>query len=201
MNDAVKTPASITLCDDGKYRWAYELPMMKSMAILVTVWKVLGISMCVPYLIVLISGGFDDFFKITGVFLLILLGIIILSLLAYTIVAAMYGWKYCVIFEMDDEGLMHAQQPNQVKKGQAIGWIAALAGAGSGNLTLAGSGLLAATKNGQYSEFSKVRTIKAYPKQHLIKLDYLTSHNQVYVEDDAFEFVEDYIRSRCPDAR
>ena len=35
---------NIILGEDGKYRWVYELPMLKNPVILMTVWRVLLIS-------------------------------------------------------------------------------------------------------------------------------------------------------------
>lgn len=197
----MNVPGSITLCADGKYRWTYELPMMKSLAILSTVWKVLGISFCVPLVITLLSGPKKtgpEILKIFGLFALILAGIIVLSLIAYVILAASYGWKYCVLFEMDEEGIVHKQMDRQVEKAQVLGAITAAAGAASGNASTAGTGLLAASKSSQYSRFECVKRARFRRKQHLIKLDYPFSHNQIYVEDDAFDFVAGYIRAHSP---
>lgn len=201
MDNLVKTPDSITFCEDGKYRWAYDLPMMKNPSILFTIYKVLLIAACLPLLIVLISSGFKDTLNILKTFAIVLLILFVIGFIAYAIVAATYGWYYCVIFEMDEKGVLHAQQQKQFSKAQALGMITALAGAETGNMTAAGSGLLAATKSSQYSQFDKVKKVKCFPKSNLIKLDYPLSHNQIYVEDDAFRFVEDYIKARCKGAR
>lgn len=197
MREKTQTPKSITLCEDGKYRWAYDLPMLKNPTILFTVYKVLAIAACFPLLISLIASGFTEILKILGLFILVLAILFVVGFIAYVIVAAVYGWYYCVIFVMDEEGIVHAQQQKQFKKAQALGMIAALGGAAAKNPTTTGAGLLAATKSEQYSQFDRVKKMKVYPRRHLIKLDYLMSHNQVYVEDDAFAFVEEYIRSRC----
>ena len=52
-----------------------------------------------------------------------------------------------------------------------------------------------------YTDFSSVRKVKAYPRRGLIKVNQLLSHNQVYAEREDFDFVLDYIRSRCPDPK
>lgn len=197
----IKPPESITLCADGKYRWAYNLPMMKNPAILITVYKVLAISALFPFLIVLIADGFKNFLGALKVYCIVMLIMIVIGFIGYTIAAAAYGWYYCVIFEMDEDGIMHAQQPKQFKKAQALAMITAFAGAAGGKPGVTGAGLLAATKGGQYSQFNLVKKMKFFPRQNLIKLDYPLSHNQVYVEDDAFEFVADYIKTRCTAAQ
>lgn len=194
-------PASVTLCTDGKYRWVYELPMMKSFAILSTVWKVLGIAFCFPLIIVLLSGPKKtggDILRILGLFALILLGVMLLSFIAYIILAACFGWKYCVLFEMDENGITHRQMDRQAEKASVLGAIAAAAGAAAGSASAMGAGLLAASGNSCYSRFESVKRARFQRRQHLIKLDYPFSHNQIYIEDDAFDFVADYIRAHCP---
>lgn len=189
---------SVTLCPDGKYRWTYEVNMFRNTAILETVLKIFGGIILGMWLLDLIFSGFEDVWAVTKVMFFIFLGLIVLSLLGYLVVAAMYGGKYCVLFEMDNEGVSHAQLPKQFKKAQVMGFIAALA---SGNPTTAGAGILAASRNSLYTAFGKVRTIKPLPGQHLIKVNAPLSKNQVYVEDQDFQFVLDFIRSHCPKAQ
>ena len=76
-----------------------------------------------------------------------------------------------------------------------------LAGVLTGNASAAGAGILAATRNSLVSNFSAVRSIKAYPGRNLIKVNAPMSKNQVYVDDTQFQFVLDYIRSHCPKAK
>ena len=71
-----------------------------------------------------------------------------------------------------------------------------MAGASSGKPGVAGTGILAASKSELYSDFGSVRSIRVYPKRNLIRLDYPTSHNQIYCEDDALVFVEKHIREK-----
>ena len=37
----------VTFYPDGKYRWVYEVPMLKNPSILIDVYKVLGISFAI----------------------------------------------------------------------------------------------------------------------------------------------------------
>lgn len=45
---------SVTLCDDGKYRWIYELSMWKNPTLLILIYKVLGIAFGIVGLFILI---------------------------------------------------------------------------------------------------------------------------------------------------
>ncbi|MBQ3791605.1 MAG: hypothetical protein II797_00720, partial [Clostridia bacterium] len=130
-----KVTENIWLCPDGVYRWSYEYQMMKNPTILFTVWKVLGISVGVVILMEVIFGlaegnltSAEDWLWV-GKTALIVAGImLVLSLIAYFILAAMYGWKYQVLFEMTDDYVRHIQMPKEFKKAEAVGWITALVG-------------------------------------------------------------------------
>ena len=200
-NYAQEADGTVRLCQDGKYRWVYELNMFKSTAILGTLLKIFGGLIIGIWLLIGITSGFDDFGETSKYMLIALVCTVVLILVAYGIVALINGGKYCVLFTMDDTGLMHTQLPKQFKKAQVAGWIATLAGIAAGVPGAAGAGILAATRNSLISNFSKVRTIKADPAHNIIKVNSPLSKNQVYVDDAQFQFVYDFIRSHCPNAK
>lgn len=193
----------IQLCQDGKYRWIYEMHMMKNPVIFFTVLKIFGWIFFIGWLLLsifdLIDGnGLEIILKSGMVMFLFFLGFTVLTILGYTLVAAMNGWKYVVLFEMDEHGLLHHQMKEQVKKAKAIGWLTILAGGASGNLSTIGAGILAATKTTSASDFAHVRSIKPQRRWNTIKVNEPLSKNQVYVEKEDFDFVYNYILARCP---
>lgn len=196
---------NIKLCPDGKYRWIYEFPMLKNMTVLFTVWKVLAIAGAFPALISLIAsmsrGFLQALWGTVQVYVLVMGIFIVLSLIAYFILAATYHWKYIVLFEMDEHEVVHAQQPKQFKKAEAIGWLTAFTGAAAGNLTTAGSGLLMATKSSTTSVFKNVRTVRGLRRRNTIKVNQLLAKNQVYVDKADYDFVWEFITSHCPNAK
>ena len=118
---------NIYLCPDGKYRWYYEFPMMKNPTLLYTVWKVLALAFFIVWLLIFlislgdaVSYGFGSVLKFTGAFLLLFLFFMGLGLIAYIFLAAVYGWKYIVLFEMDEKEIAHIQMPKQFDKAQAM---------------------------------------------------------------------------------
>ena len=197
----------IWLCPDGKYRWAYEFKMMKNPVILLTVLKVFGIAAAAVALFSLIVDLFDDWkitlpdsdnMKILLIVILVFIGIIFLS---YLILAGIYGWKYEVLFEMDEESISHIQMPKQYKKAEAIAWITAMAGLLTGKPAVAGAGLTAASGNVSTSEFSKVKRLVKRKGMQTIKVNSPFNKNQVYAETDAdFEFVWTFLKDHCPNA-
>ncbi len=47
MKEITATDPNVKLCPDGKYRWCYEVNMLKNPMILFTVFKVLAISFAI----------------------------------------------------------------------------------------------------------------------------------------------------------
>ena len=198
----------IWLCPDGKYRWVYEFSMLKNPVIFLTVLKVFGIAAAAVALFAFALDLFDDWqitvpdednLKILLIVVSVFIGIIFLS---YLILAGIYGWKYEVLFEMDDESVSHIQMPKQYKKAEAIGWITAMAGALSGSLSAAGAGLNATSGNVSVSDFSNVRRLVRWKRMHTIKVQSPFNKNQVYAETDAdYEFVWAFLKEHCPNAR
>lgn len=197
----------VALCPDGVYRWYYEFPMMKNPTVLFTVWKVLGIAFLAVFVFVALIDmiGSDDplgmlwftaklFLAIGGTFFVI-------SLIAYFIVAATYGFKYVVLFEMDENCVKHIQCPKQFKKAQAIGWITALAGLAAGKPGLAGAGMLSSAGGESTSVFENVRKVKIKKRRNVIHVNQLLAKNQVYASDADFAFVAEFISSRCKKAK
>ena len=198
---------NIYLCRDGVYRWVYEMPMLKNFTILYTVWKVMGIAIGILFLIMQIFHLFGDGFTSDGfLFDIKLMGImagifLVLSIISYFILAAIYGWKYVALFEMDEEQICHTQVPKQHKKAEVIGLITALAGLASKNMTTTGIGITHGTRNSTTTLFSRVKSIKAVPHRHVIKLSQGLSHNQIYADGADFDYALSFIQSRCPNAK
>lgn len=196
----------VRLCTDGKYRWVYEMHLLKNPAVFLTAFKVFFYIVIVGFVVFgfflyVIHGdwaGLWDMAKACGLALAILCGLTILGIL---VLAIIYRGKYIVLFEMDENQIAHIQVEEQFKKAQKIGAATAVAGAAGGSLTTAGTGLLAASKNASISVFERVRRVKPRRWLHVIKVNQPFNKNQVYVSRDDFDFVYDYIKKHCPNAK
>lgn len=194
----------VTLCPDGKYRWIYEFSMMKNPVILLVVYKIffwlfVGLWILISLLDRSKEHSFFDSLLLSGQWILIFWAVFcVIIALGYTIVAGQYGWKYIVFFEMDEDSIIHRQIKEQVKKAQALGWLTAFAGAMGGNLGAISAGIHTATKTTSVSDFNLVRSIKPKRRWNTIKVNEPFCKNQVYVHRDDFDFVLNYIRTRCP---
>ena len=203
-----KVTENIYLCPDGVYRWFYEMDMLKNPTILFTVWKVLGLSVLIVALLIaavtFFQGEYDSVSSVwesLNVFKILIPIFFVLSIVAYLIVAAMYGWKYIVLFEMDDERVSHIPSPRQFKKTQALNWLTVMVGILGDNRGAVSAGLLAGTKGPSTSIFKNVEFLRVRRKRHTIHVDQLLDKNQVYAEDADFDFVEQFIRQRCVKAK
>lgn len=193
----------VQLCSDGKYRWVYEMNLLTNPTVFLTVFKIFFFIALFLWLVVglfadLVHGdvqGFLNFGKVMLVVLAIFAG---LTLLGVLILAAIYGGKYVVLFEMDEERIKHIQLPRQARKAQVVGVIAAMAGIAAKNPAAIGAGTLAAGKSSSTSEYRKVRRVIPRRALHLIKVNQLFERNQIYVPKEDFDFVYEYIKSRCP---
>ncbi len=190
---------------DGTYRWIYELSMMSNPVILFTIIKIffwITVGMYGFLFIVQAVDGnaasfIQDFLLTPQV--LILPGILaVLTVISYFIVAANYGWKYIVLFEMNEEGVTHIQQNKQFTKMQGMMWLSAFAGVASGNPAVTVGALNATTKNESSTPFAKVKKVKSKPGLHTINVVAGLEHNQVYAAPEDFAFVQQYIFSHVP---
>lgn len=189
---------------DGVYRWAYDLNMFTNPTILFTVFKVLGIGfgfMCVFVIGLDVMNGYftlSEFLETAKVFLLIFVGLMILTVFSYCLYALfVLGGKYCVLFEMDEKGITHTQAPKQFKKAQVVALITGLT---TNNLSTLGSSMIVGSRSSISSKWSNVRSVQFFPHRGVIKVNEPLSKNQVYVAKEDFEFVQDYITSHCVNA-
>lgn len=193
----------VTLCEDGKYRWIYAMNMWKNPTILFLILKIFyGIFAVGGVLLVIMSltqpAYEGKLWENLGYFLIFVAFFTVLILIAYSIVAAMYGGKYIILFTMDEQGITHEQVKEQARKARKLGALTAAVGAGRGNLSMMGLGASVAARTSMSSDFSMVRSVKAYKWRNVIKIREILSNNQVYVRDEDFDFVLQYIREHCP---
>ena len=200
-SDRIEKKDNITV-HGSDLQWLYEFSFWKNPAIIITLTKVLLISVLIPVLfmfLITLGDGLGEALSIAGTILgygiplmAVLLGI------SYALVSLLHGGKYCVLFKMDDKGVYHIQLDKQFKKAQALGLLTTLVGLSGGNLTAGGAGLMAATKQSLYTSFKKVKSVKAVRSRNTIYINESMTRNQIYAEDEDFDFVLDHILKHCP---
>ena len=196
----------VQLCADGKYRWVYEMNMLTNPTIFLTVFKIFFYIILAGCLVFgffqyVIHGDWPGFWGMGKAMLVALAVMAVLTALGVLVLAAIYGGKYVVLFEMDEQEIKHTQLPKQFQKAQAVSVLAALVGIAAKKPAMVGAGMLTSGKNTSTSEFKHVRRVKARRLLHLIKVNQLLNKNQIYVPEEDFDFVLAFIRSHCPNAK
>ena len=205
----METPADsrVKLYPDGKYRWVYEVPMLKNPTILFDVYKVLGISFGIVWLfnVLLISCedglNLQNLWSFTSGFLILMLVFLVIGYVAYFIVAWSYGWKYIVLFTLDEKEVVHQMMPRQMEKAKVLGALTALVGSVAGKPGEIGAGVLAASRSTSTSVLANVARLVPRRSLHLIKVNQLLNKNRVFVPDEDFDFVYNFLCQHCPKAK
>ena len=198
MNSNDNNGNRVCLCEDGKYRWTYPLDMLKNPAILYVLFKIFGVLLSIPLLIALISTAvnndwqniWDGFIKIWLIVVIVFFAIIIISYLIDD-----------TREEHDNDDEPYFDEPVQNDRARKVGLVTALVGIFAKRPSTAGAGMLAASRQTSISDFSKVKRIKPRRGQHLIKVNQTFERNQIYVTDEDFDFVLDFIRKHCPNSK
>ena len=199
---------NIWRCPDGVYRWSYEFKMLKNPTIIFTVWKVLGIACGIVFVmefLFLLFGGdlrsLEDWLGL-GKMILIMAGLMLaLSIIGYFVLAAIYGWKYQVLFEMTEEYVRHIQMPKQFEKAEALGWLTAILGAKAGSPAVSGAGLLMTARSSMTTELKSVSLLKIRRRRETFHVNQKLDKNQVYARPEDFDFVERFLKEHCVNAR
>lgn len=196
----------VTLFPDGKYRWVYEVKMLTNPTILFDVYKVLGISFGFVWLFNLLIIGCEGDLTLSSIwassygFLILMAVFVVIGYVAYVIVAWVYGWKYVVLFTLNEKEVVHQQIPRQVKKAQVLGALTAMVGGLAGKPGVVGTGLLTASKSSSTSKLADVAHLIPNRRRNLIKVNQLFNRNRIYVPDEDFDFVYDFLRKHCTKA-
>ena len=181
--------------------------MLTNYSILFDVWKVFGITIVI--LIILFSIIFLFTGELTidtiigmGKGTICAAGVLsVLSVIGYLFYAAISGWKYVVLFIMDEKEVTHQQMPRSVKKGQIIGALTVLAGLASGRPGVVGAGILSQSRSSMTSTLANVQRLIPSRRMNLIKVNQTLSKNRVYVCDEDFDFVYDFLCEHCVKAK
>lgn len=197
----------VILCPDGKYRWIYEVNLWRNPTVFVDVLKAMAIAIGITYLLIVIIGLIADGFDadtmagMTMGFGIAAGAILVVSVIGYAVYALMAGGKYVVLFTMDERMVEHRQLRKEVKRDIAIAALGALVGILSGRPGVAGTNLLAAARDRMITELASVKRVIPQRSRNVIKVNELLEKNRVYVPEADFDFVLNFLRAHCPQAR
>ena len=191
------------LCDDGVYRWVYVYDLWKNYTVILEIEKIFILTAMVIMIIQgllgirekgivkrLISAAQE-----AGVILAVMTGLLLIS---YPIYGLLSKGKYCVLFEMDDRSIMHTRMEKEVKREELVEWLWAANEILDSRLLSTGLSIATASEASIETVFADVRKVTVSRKGKTITLRCRITRNQVYVPDDEFEFIKDFILEKCP---
>lgn len=193
----------VTLCRDGKYRWVYDVNLFTNPTVFFDVVKVMLISMGLVAVFALLIGACTGNITMTSLqglgtgFVIALAVILALSFVGYLVYAVMVGGKYTVLFILDEKELVHQEYGKTLDKAKLIGELAVIAGAASSRPGTMGMGLTAKTRTSMTTTLSSVRRVVPRRWMHTIKVNERFEKNRVYVKDEDFDFVYNFLLEHC----
>ena len=110
-------------------------------------------------------------------------------------------WRVLLLaaVKMDENGIDHTQIKTDAAK--ALDALTVFTGMAARQRTTTAAGLLSASGGSLHSDFSKVKKIRCIRENNTILLSSTFIRNQVYAEDEDFDFVSGFIIDHCPNAR
>ena len=126
---------------------------------------------------------------------------VVITIVCYFLVAAIYGGCYVAIFSMDEKTIAQFQPVGQAAKNRAIGVFTAMAGAVSGNLALAAASLTTGSRLVVETPFTDIRSLKIIRQKGEIRVHSFLTWYTVYVNPEDFSLIEEHITSRSVNAR
>ena len=195
----------VKLCEDGKYRWIYNMSTLKNPSMMIRMGKILGVTLLAVYVIVLLAAltveGVNPFLCAVEMLLPAFAIMIAVYGVSYLLWVLLCGGTYVCAFEMDDAGILHAQAKNKTEKQKLIEQMTVMLGTVSPVLGVLGSGLTDAVNSSWKSSFFAVTSFKAKRRYNAIYLNEPGCKNIIYVDDRDFDFVWSYIKARCDKAK
>lgn len=175
-----------------KLQWEIYVPIFKNPYIL----RGLGIAAGIPFgvliaLILIVSEG--DVIGMDAKYALFLIAALLV--LTFLAVLLIYGGRYAPGFIVDHEGVTNYTQAKQLKKNKVINSLLITFGLFSGNLTAAGTGLLANSRQTMKLKWKHIRKVKLDPKRCVILLrGGVTEKIAVFCTQENYAAVEVIVR-------
>lgn len=172
-------------------RWQTSVPIFKNTVILQQLGVAEGIPFGLVALVIGLSSGKD-----TGT--LYALGLIVVVLvLAWLFIMAVYRGKYEAEFVLDNKGALCRTQEKQAKKNRVINALTVMLGLLAGRPAVAGAGLLAQSRQEVLIRWNRITKIKYKPKSHTILLrSGWTEQIALFCTDENYLLVERFVRDK-----
>lgn len=189
--------------EDGTYDWIYCMNMMKNTSMMKFIFKVVAICFIpVTAVLLFLSWGSDDFAMMVGILAACFGVVMLITLFSIWFVNTIYKGSYMLVYQMNNDAIMFSQTTDQAAMTRTIAGASAAVNAAGNNIggVIAGTGL-AMSPNVHIAKFAKVSSVRGNRADHLIWVNTFLQSLMIYVPDEFYDFVWNYIRERCDRAR
>ena len=189
--------------EDGTYDWIYCLSMAKNLSMFKFVTKiVILIFVPIAAMLLFLSWGSGNFLMMMGILALCLGGVMLIILFAFWLVNKLFKGSYMLVYQMNNDEIMFSQTADQAEITRTIAAASAIVNTVGKNVggAIAGTGL-AMRPNIYTAKFAKVSSVKGDRKDNLIWVNTFLQSLMIYVPDEFYDFVWNYITQRCDKAR
>ena len=178
--------------EDGTYDWIYCMNMLKDAICFIPVTAVL----------LFVSWGSDDFPMMVGILAACFGVVMLITLFSTWFVNTIYKGSYMLVYQMNNEAIMFSQTIDQAAMTRTIAGASAAVNAAGNNIggVIAGTGL-AMSPNLHIAKFAKVSSVRGNRADHLIWVNTFLQALMIYVPDEFYDFVWNYITERCDRAK
>jgi len=188
-------PSRVTLCEDGVYRWSYDVDLSRDHTLHNLVMKIMLIicgSICAIMVVMMLCVQDFTFFWIPlvccGVAMLIALVVLRLFRLGL-------HDCYTLGYEMNEESILLVQTPAVQRSMNTMAGIAGGIGAVTGK-SVRVPAMNAAAQSGP-TRFSRIRTLREHRDTHMLNLATSITSLQVWVCPEDYDMVRNFIQSRA----
>lgn len=186
-------PSRVTLCEDGVYRWSFDVDLSRDHYMRDLVMKIMLFicgSICLLMTIFTFSTGDLTFlwipFACCGVVMLITVAVL-------WIFRVSQRDCYTLGFEMTEETIMLVQTPAVMRGMNTAAQVSSVLGSLAGKRGFSAS---AAAQPGP-TRFRSIRSIREYPETSMLNLNTGIGSLQVWVCPEDYDMVRNYIQSHA----
>lgn len=168
-----------------KMEWTIRVSILRNTIILKQLGLAIGIPFGILILMLLLTKAYYG---------LMLVGV--LFLLTFLFILLVWGCKYDVCFELDSSGIRSYTLKDQAKKNRIVNSLAVVLGLLSGKPAVAGSGMLAQSRQDVYLKWKDIKKVKYLPNKHVVMIrGGFTENLAVFCTKDNYAEAESFIQA------
>ena len=198
MDNLTEVTDRVTLYDDGVYRWTYEMDLQNNRFMYIKVLKILGMVSLGIVAVCMTMGlflGSDAFGAMAGIGLGSSALMLLIWVIAYGIWTMISRGRYRLYYQMT--GTAVAVLPTGAKQKRFAPFSQETAASGDLPREVAERAKIGGKRGRGITPFSMVLCVEPRRDQDVIDLKCLAGGTQVYVRQEDYEFILQFVQEHC----